>query len=179
MNDAQALRVRLRQCPSGHPGWREFEDACIDTLRHLFVPPLSKPIIQPRTYSGIDRRDAAFPNRNLEPSNNWGRLYVELAARMVLFEFKNYDRDEIGKEEVNQTRNYLTKAMGKLAIVCCNHLPNKAAHIKRNTIFSEDEKVILFVTTENLIEMIAIKERGEDPSDLVLDLLERFYLQHE
>jgi len=39
--------------------------------------------------------------------------------------------------------------------------------------------VILFVTTEQLIEMLFIKERGEDPSDLIIDMIERFYLQHE
>ena len=27
---------------------------------------------------------------------------------MVLVEFKNYDSEEVGKDEVNQTRNYLT-----------------------------------------------------------------------
>jgi hypothetical protein len=57
--------------------------------------------------------------------------------------------------------------------------PDNGAHIKRNSIFSEEQKVILFLTTEHLIEMLAIKERGEDPSDLILDLLERFYIQHE
>jgi hypothetical protein len=109
----------------------------------------------------------------------FGSIYKELAARMVLFEFKNYDLTEIGKEETNQTRNYLTKPMGKLAIMCCNRAPDCAAHIKRNTIYSEDGKVILFVTTEQLIEMLFIKERDEDPSDLIMDMIERFYLQHE
>ena len=179
MTDVQTLRQRLRRCPPGHTGWREFETVCIDTLRFLLVPPLTEPIIQPRTYSGIDRRDAVFPNRNLDASNNWGHLYKELAARMILFEFKNYDLDEVGKDETNQTRNYLNSNMGRLAIMCCNRLPNGAAHIKRNTIFSEDRKVILFLTTEHLLEMLAIKERGEDPSDLVMDMVERFYLQHE
>ena len=98
---------------------------------------------------------------------------------MVLVEFKNYDREEIGKDEVNQTRNYLTQPMGRLAILCSNREPNKAAHLKRNSIFSEDKKVILFLTTKHLLEMLAIKERGEDPSDLIMDLLERFYLQQE
>jgi hypothetical protein len=99
---------------------------------------------------------------------------------MVLFEFKNYGTGGVGKDEVNQTRNYLSKPMGRLAILCCNRLPNKGAHIKRNTIYKEDDrKVILFLTTRHLIEMIAIKERGEDPSDLILDLLERFYIQYE
>ncbi len=115
----------------------------------------------------------------MDAPNNWGHLFRELAARMVLFEFKNYDAGEIGKEETNQTRNYLTQPMGKLAIMCCNREPIQAAHIKRNTIFSEDGKVILFVTRDQLIEMLFIKERGEDPSDLIMDLVERFYLQHE
>lgn len=179
MSNAQGIRKRLQDCPAGRGGWKEFEDACIEALRFLFVPPLIEPIIQPRTYSGIDRRDAVFPNRNIEEANNWGHLLKELNARMVLFEFKNYDSEEIGKDETNQTRNYLTPPMGKLAILCCNRDPNNSAHIKRNTIFSEDGKVILFVTTEQLIEMLFIKERGEDPSDLIMDLVERFYLQHE
>jgi hypothetical protein len=179
MNEAQVIRGRLEACPSGREGWKEYEDACIAALRFLFVPPLVAPKIQPRTYSGIDRRDAVFPNRNIEASNNWGHLFLELGARMVLFEFKNYDAEEIGKDEVNQTRNYLSPPMGKLAIMCCSKQPNGAAHVKRNTIFNEDGKVIIFITTKQLIEMLFIKERGEDPSDLILDLVETFYLQHE
>ncbi len=98
---------------------------------------------------------------------------------MILFEFKNYGKEDIGKEEVNQTRNYLTKPMGRLGVICCNKLPSQAAHIKRNTIYSEETKVLLFMTTEHLKEMLYIKERGEDPSDLIMDMVERFYIQHE
>jgi len=179
MNLAAKFRRRLSECPPGKAGWKKFEDICIDVLRYLFVPPLNDPILQPKSYSGIDRRDAVFPNRNIEPMNNWGHLYKELGARMILFEFKNYDIEEIGKEETNQTRNYMKKTMGRLGIMCCNRQPNAAAHVKRNTVFTEDGKVILFLTVEHLKEMIHIKERGEDPSDLIMDLLEQFYLQHE
>lgn len=179
MSHYYELRQRIQGCPAGHEGWHIFEEACIETLRFLFVPPLTEPIIQPRTYSGIERRDAVFPNRNIDTFNNWGHLYKELDARMVLFEFKNYDKEEIGKDETNQTRNYLTKPMGRLAIMCCNHMPNHAAHIKRNSVFSEERKIILFITKEQLIEMLFIKERGDEPSDLIMDMVERFYLQHE
>ncbi len=179
MSEPNWLRQRLKQCAPGHVGWKEFEESCPEILRFLFVPPLVEPIVQPRTYSGIDRRDAVFPNRNLDVTNNWGHLYRELGARMILFEFKKYDVQEIGKEEINQTRNYLTMPMGRLAIVCCNREPNHAAHVKRNTIFSEDGKVILFVRSDHLLEMLSIKERGGDPSDLIMDMVERFYLQHE
>jgi hypothetical protein len=173
------LRRRLKNCPAGAAGWKEFEDVCVETLSFLFIPPLKRPHLQSRSYSGIDRRDAVFPNWNVELGNNWGILRRELDARMVLFEFKNYHAAAVGKDEVNQTRNYLSKPLGRLAILCCNRLPNKAAHIKRNSIYSDDQKVILFLTTKHLIEMLTIKERGEDPSDLIMDLVERFYIQHE
>jgi len=141
MSKASDLADRLSSCPAGANGWKEFEDVCIEILRHLFVPPLSEPKIQPRTFSGTDRQDAVFPNRNFDASNTWGQLLQELDARMVLFEFKNYDKTEIGKEEVNQTRNYLTKPMGRLAIMVCSKNPNNAACITRNTVFSSpDEK---------------------------------------
>jgi hypothetical protein len=179
MSPEETFRRGLLDCPAGHVGWREFEDAALQALEHLFVPPLTKPIIQPRTYSGTDRRDAVFPNRNLDGGGHWTHLLRELAARMVLVEFKNYDTEGIGKEEVNQTRNYLTGPMGKLAILVTNKPPGDAAHVKRNTIFSQDGTVILFVTTQQLIEMLDIKERGEDPADLIMDAVERFYLQHE
>ena len=179
MIDPSDLVRRLEACPAGHDGWVDFENICVEILTYLFVPPLNDPLVQPRTYSGIDRRDAVFPNRNKDGDSIWGQLYQELGARLVLFEFKNYDATEIGKEEINQTRNYLTKAMGRLAIMCCNKIPNDAAHIKRNSIYAEEQKVIIFLTPELLLETIAIKERGDDPSDLIMDLVERFYLQHE
>ena len=118
MSRAVELRRRLEGCPAGAAGWKEFEDACVEILRYLFVPPLTEPIIQPRSYSGIDRRDAVFPNRNIRSDNHWGHLYQELEARMILVEFKNYDKEEIGKEETNETRNYLRKPMGRLGILC-------------------------------------------------------------
>ena len=179
MTAIHELRRRLRECPPGTGGWREFEDVCVEALTYLFVPPLAQPHIQPRSYSGIDRRDAVFPNRNFDATNNWGLLYKELHARLLLFEFKNYDAMDIGKDETLQTLNYMTEPMGKLAIMCCNRIPDGTAHIKRNSAFSASGRVVLFVTTEHLIEMLFIKERGEDPSDLIIDLLERFYLQHE
>jgi hypothetical protein len=179
MSEIREIIDKLMSCPTGTAGWKTFEDVCVEILCYLFVPPLSEPKIQPRTFSGIDRRDAVFPNRKPNPSSSWGLLLEELGARMVLFEFKNYDSSEIGKQEVDQTRNYLTKPMGCLAIMVCSKPPNEAAHIRRNTIFSSEGKVILFLTKDHLKEMLFIKERGEDPADLIVDLVEWFYLQHE
>jgi len=175
----EALRAQLGAVPRGVSGWRQFEDVATEVLRHLFVPPLADPILQARSYSGIDRRDVIFPNRNHGMPNHWGRLLQELEARMVLFEFKNYDSEEVGKDEVNQTRNYLTRPLGRLALIVSTKEPNHAAHVKRNTVYSEDGKVIVFLNVEHLEEMLYMKERGEEPADLIMDAVERFYIEWE
>ena len=185
MSQVNTFIQQLDACPLGTAGWSQFETLCTGILKFLFVPPLNEPTRQARTYSGVNRMDAIFPNRNITSNDdaaakNWHHLFLELTARMVLFEFKNYDITEIGHEEVNQTRNYLTEPMGKLAIMVCSKLPNDSAHRQRNTVYSTPEKkVILFITKEHLKEMLAMKDRGEQPSDLIVDLIEKFYIQHE
>jgi hypothetical protein len=175
----EVLRDRLDAVPRGLAGWKQFENAATDTFRHLFVPPLAEPIQQARSYSGIDRRDAIFPNRNHGVANHWGRLLHELDARMILVEFKNYDSEDVGKDEVNQTRNYLSRPLGRLALIVSAKEPSRAAYLKRNSVYSEDGKVIVFLTVEHLKEMLYMKERGEDPADLIVDAIERFYIQWE
>jgi hypothetical protein len=44
---------------------------------------------------------------------------------MVLVEFKNYDSQDVGKDKVNQTRNYLTRPLGKLALIVTPNEPNR------------------------------------------------------
>jgi hypothetical protein len=172
MSCVKDLIKRLDACPAGVAGWSEFEDICMEALTYLFVPPLSKPIIQPRTLSGVQRRDAIFPNRNISgASNNWSFLYKELQARMILFEFKNYGKAKVGKNEVDQAHSYMREQMGRLAIIICNKDPHVSAYRERLTIFNgRGKEVILFITKEQLKEMLYIKERGEDPSDLIIDL---------
>lgn len=179
LSTEETLRRRIDAVPQGKPGWKRFEDACTDALMHLFVPPLTAPMRQPRTYSGTDRRDAILPNRNHSQDNPWGHLLVELDARMVLFEFKNYSTEPVGKDEVNQTRNYLSQPIGRLGILISRTGYAPGASVKRNGAYSEDKKVILLLSDEDLKEMLYMKERGEDPADLVMDAIERFYVEYE
>jgi hypothetical protein len=173
------LRRMLDSCPAGASGWKTYEEVALETLCYLFVPPLREPRVQMRSYSGIDRRDAIFPNRVTDTSTTWGLLRQDLDARLILVEFKNYDRQEIGKEETDQTRNYLKSSMGRLAIICCNKMPDDSAYRRRNIVFSEEKKVILFLTTTNLKEILDIKDRGDDPAGFIADSVEEFFIQHE
>lgn len=110
---------------------------------------ITRPNRQSRTYSGVNRRDAIFPNRNItntgiENCLNWHHLYVELNARFILFEFKNYNSKLLSHEEVNQTRNYLVSAIGKLGIIISTRDPEDSAIRQRNIAILKKEKLLYF-----------------------------------
>jgi len=179
LNRSSDLADMLTRCPPGAAGWREFENAALSTMQYLFVPPLTEPFVQARTYSGIDRRDAIFPNRVTDPNQPWGLLRTDLDARLIPVEFKNYDRMDIGKNEVDQTRNYLKPEMGRLAIICANKSPGNSAYLRRNSIFSQERKLILFITAAQLKKMLKMKDRGNDPASFIVTSVERFLIEHE
>ena len=176
---SQNLIDRLISCPKGNKGWRDFENICVEILIFLFVPPLTRPRIQSKTLSGIERRDAIFPNRNFNNINIWGNIFQELNARFILCEFKNYEKQKINITEVNQVRNYLSGRIGKFGIIISTRGPSKNALRLRNKIYREEGKVIIFIYPDNLREMIYRKDRGEDPADLIMDIIEDFYLEYE
>lgn len=179
MPGATELLRRLDECPLGREGWRQYEDICIDILEYLFAPPLERPTIRSRTLSGLDIRDAIFPNRITDQGSIWGQLRQELDARMILFEFKNYDIEDIGSEEVDQVRNYLRRPLGKLGVMICSKEPHINARKRRNQVYTDEEKVIILMTSDHLREMIHMKERGDDPARFFMEQVELFYIEYE
>ncbi len=177
LNEIDKLIKRLRNCPSGRVGWKKYENICIDILKFLFVPPLKLPKIQSRTESGIDIRDAIFPNRS--SNENWRFIREDYAGKYILFEFKNYTADtglDLGKDEVNQVKNYLYHTIGRIGIICSPKRPSTNGIFARKMAYIEEKKLILFLTNEDLTEMMMKKYMGEDPSDIIVDLIDEFNL---
>ncbi|MEJ0106591.1 MAG: hypothetical protein WDO19_30375 [Bacteroidota bacterium] len=73
MSQVNDFIERLDNCPIGTPGWAQFEELCTEIFTFLFVPPLQAPQRQAKTLSGINRRDAIYPNRNIAP---WWRRII-------------------------------------------------------------------------------------------------------
>jgi hypothetical protein len=170
------LIKRLDTCPEGIPGWKQYEDICLDVLNHLFVPPLGEPKIQSRRESGIDIRDAIYPNRN--SNENWKFIRDDYDAKYIVFEFKNYSQNgsEIDKHVLLQIDDYLKKTIGRFGIVCSKKLPNKSGLEKRKDVFIENNKLVLFVNNEHLKEMLLRKHKKMEPSDVIIDLIDDFNL---
>ena len=180
--DAELLSVQkimkeLDNCPEGKTGWRDYEDICIKILTHLFVPTLEKAKIQSRRESGIDIRDAIFPNRS--DDKNWKYVRDCYDAKYIVFEFKNYSEkgNEIDKQVVLQIADYLKQTIGRLGIICSKKTPNKSGLEKRRDVYNENKKLILFLSNENLKEMLLKKYKKMDPSDVIMDLIDDFSLK--
>jgi Restriction endonuclease len=179
--DSELIKInnmvsKLNNCPEGREGWKDYENICIEILNYLFVPPLREPKIQSRTVSGLDIRDALYPNRGNHP--NWKVIRDDYEAKYILIEFKNFsENSDIDKEVVNQARNYLKKlVIGRIAFICSNKKPNRSGIEAQKQAFYEETKLILFLKNENLIEMLMKKYQDEDPSDVILDMIDNFNL---
>lgn len=177
LNMIESYIKRLRDCPSGREGWKEYENVCIDILKFLFVPPLKLPKIQSRTESGLDIRDAIFPNRS--GNENWRFIREDYDGKYILFEFKNYTPDiglDLGKDDVNQVKNYLYQTIGRLGVICSPKKPSTNGVQARRMAYIEEKKLIIFLSNDDLIEMMMRKYRNEDPSDIIVDLIDEFNL---
>jgi hypothetical protein len=177
LHKVQNLIKRLDNCPEGKDGWKTYEDICLEVLNYLFVPPLGEPKIQSRRESGIDIRDAVFPNRT--NNENWKFIRDDYDAKYIVFEFKNYSENgsDIDKQVLLQIDDYLKKTIGRFGIVCSKKSPNKSGLEKRKDVFIENNKLILFVNNENLKEMLLRKHKNMDPSDVIIDLIDDFNLK--
>ena len=175
--NVQKLMKELDNCSEGMSGWKDYENICIKIFSHLFVPPLKEPKIQSRRESGIDIRDAIFPNRSSD--ENWKFVRDDYDAKYIVVEFKNYSKDgsEIDKQVVLQIADYLKQTIGRFGIICSKKAPDKSGLEKRKDIFIENNKLILFLCNEDLKEMLLRKYKKLDPSDVIIDLIDDFNLK--
>lgn len=175
---SSSLIQRLLSCPPGKEGWKDFEDICTQILTEVFVPPLKLPKRQPRTLNGLERRDALFSLRDADTDIGWAKICRDFDSKFLLCEFKNYS-DPCTKDEVNQTRNYLKETIGRLGIVFSRKGADSNAYRMRNSIYSQEKKVILLFDDNHLIELIQLKAANQNPIDLIRDAIDDFYISYE
>ncbi|MDB5088764.1 MAG: hypothetical protein JWR09_2758 [Mucilaginibacter sp.] len=174
----QSLIKELDNCPEGMPGWKDYENICIEIFNYLFVPPLNEPKIQYKRESGIDIRDAIYPNRGLD--DNWRFIREDYDAKYIVVEFKNYAENgsDIDKHVVLQIDDYLKKqTIGHSGIICSKKSPNSSGLEKRRDIFIENNKLVLFLNNEHLKDMLLRKYKKLDLFDVINDLIDDFNLK--
>lgn len=172
---AEELIAKVKALECGKGSWKDYENLCIDILNYLFIPPFKVPKIQSRSEDGLDRRDAIYPIGN--GNSFWDEIKKDTHSRFAVSEFKNYCESP-SQKEVESIQQYLfMKAKRMFGILCCRLSPSDSALKARRRAWMEFDKLIVFLSDDDLIDMLNIKGAGEDPTSVIDSQLEEFFLE--
>jgi hypothetical protein len=177
------LKEKLQEIPRGESGWRDYQALGIEIFNYLFVPDLlSEPYEQwvldadgVFDYSSSKRPDAVYPISSDEFINEvWKNLFGK-TCMFVAVDFKNLSSAP-SSEDVEQVAGYLSdSARRKIGILCSRQKPGKSALQARYRAWNEDENLILFVTDEDIKEMIELRYDNINPSMVLARPMYRFF----
>lgn len=173
-NRGTDLCKELRALKRGRKTWAKYEKLCDQILRYLFPNDLYGWHTQKRTDDGLGRFDYVC---RLRPSTEfWAFLIAHLDSRYVLFEFKNYT-GKIKQGQVLTTEKYLLeRGLRRAAVIFSRSGADANAIAMTKGAMREHGKLMLILDDEMVCEMLHMKERGEDPSDLLFDTADDFLL---
>jgi hypothetical protein len=164
----------LSSLPRGRANWSAFQRLCVNILEYVFTPPLEKPIYELSDEQRINRRDIIIPN--YVETGFWGYLRGEYKAHYIVIDAKNYVRG-IEKGEVLQVANYLKDfGAGLFGIICGRTTPKTSALLTRHEQWVAYRKLIIFLTDDDLIQMLIRKQDGSNPEDVIKQRVEQFRL---
>jgi hypothetical protein len=165
---------RLDDCPTGQRYFAEYEKLGIEIWEYVFSSALGKAKPQSRTLDGVQRRDVLF--KNLRKVTFWQRVAERYGADFIILDFKNY-KDPIESQVLFDVQKYANKALGRFIIIVSRAGAGKVSQAQIR-IFRDDEVVILVVSDQQMLEMIERKERGENPEDLLDDILDHILISY-
>jgi hypothetical protein len=111
----------------------------------------------------------------LRPSrkNFWEELLNDFHSRYIVFEFKNYS-EKIKQGQIYTTEKYLFKtALRSISFIIAKNDGDLNAHKATCGALKEVGKLIIILTANDLIEMLAWKDRGDDPSEILRDKVDK------
>jgi hypothetical protein len=171
----QELISRLETLPPGRETYRQFEDLCVEILNYAFFPQLGVPAVQSRSEDGLDIRDAVFPITGNYAF--WQEIKRTCSTHFMVGEFKNYT-ESVRQREVEYIQQYLySKAMRMFGVLCSRSQPSESALLARRRAWVEADKLILFLSDDELKDLVRAKSYGEKPTDVLDDQLGEFFLR--
>lgn len=164
------LVKRLNECKH-KSDWSQYEKICTEAFAFLFENDFNSYAIseQSNDYNNIVRRDLLVNNNFKDLSSIWGRMSLQYGSKIILIEFKNY-AEKITQIELVTTVRYLNKQIGYFGIIFSRKGLDKNAEIYQMELLNEN-KLLLSIKDKDLYEMIDSKMKGNDPKDILENLI--------
>lgn len=166
----EEFREMLKVCPPGKQHFSDYEHIGIQIWQHVFQDVLGEPRDQTTTADGKQRRDVLFPN--LRATRFFARIADRFHADFVIVDFKNY-ADPVESSVVEEVAKYANKAVGRFVVIVSRKgAKSSSTEGVQHRIFRDDDKIVIVLSDEQMLEMIKRKEGSEQPEDILEDLLD-------
>lgn len=164
------LAEQIQRCKTGRDGSTDFEEACQTAIQLLFASEFSAWTKQHPIEGGFHRLDLIG---RLTPKHDfWISLSRDFRARYVVFEFKNYS-DPVTQDQIYTTERYLyPTALRSVAVVVARNGIAASAGTAIKGALREAGKLILYVSGDELADMLRGFDSGDDPHNLLIDRLD-------
>lgn len=164
----------LQNLPSGWTTAAQYQRLIYEILNYLFEPELTAGKMEPSTHLGTERRDIIYINESERAFLKYIR--ENYRSMSVLFEIKNVKALELN--HINQVAAYLGVRLGMLGFIVTRQPASESMIRKTYAIFNDTpdpvRKTILIITDGDLVEMIKLKQGGQNPAERLRDIYKEF-----
>lgn len=163
----------LQQTPSGNAHAKAYERLILRILTRLFTPPLSSPSSQVTSHDNREIIDITFYNS--AEKGFWFDVKNMWRGQIVVFELKNMT--DLNNEEFFQLSARLDDIRGTFGVLVSRAKDNLDIQRAYRRL-SNERKVLLVLTDEDLIRMLKIGANGEDPINEMQQIYRTFIDEH-
>lgn len=173
------LKNKLKNIRTGKDSFSKYEKTCISILKLLFADNLNIWKEQIQASNNLYRFDLICKIKSNTTDDFFQTLNSYFNTKYIIFEFKNYSK-KITQKEIYTTEKYLyDKALRKVAIIISRKGVDENALKAVKGSLREQGKVILALTDNDLIEMLKMHYKKDNPTDYLSEKLDRLLIELE
>lgn len=157
-------RNKLLSLETGRENFQKYEELCTEILRYVLGDYLSLWATQEKSNDGLYRFDLCCKIKNGVNQDFFNTIQNYFHTKYIVFEFKNY-AEKISQKEIYTTEKYLyEKALRSVAIIVSRQGADENALSATRGCLRENGKLILCLSDNDLLELIDIKDKDEQPT---------------
>lgn len=172
----EVFQKNLEKCKPGRldKADKKYEMICTEIIKYLFDTEFFRVSEQHKTDDEMFRMDLLCSLKGT--TEFWKFLITFYQTKFVVFEYKNYS-DYVSQNLIYITEKYLFPvALRNVAFIISRKGFDSNAQRAALGCLKESGKLIISLDDNDLIQMIHMKENGEEPSDYLLDKVEQILM---
>lgn len=175
----ESLIGEMRLCTAGKTMATRYEEVCRLMLENIFSEDLALWKTQQRSNNDLYKFDLLCRIKDRNKKTFWSILERFFNSKYIVFEFKNYS-EKVTQKEIYTTEKYLyARALRSVAILIAANGYEDNARWAAKGCLRENGKLIVLLTTEDLIRMNEMKIKQDDPTDYLMSKLDDLLLELE